>query len=64
MFVNEYHSFALPFSAMQWKDIRRSSQVFTQKAGDVISKACFTDMTQDHRDLPHGGHHGYSAPIL
>ena len=32
------------------KDIRASSNFFTRRAADVVSKACFTVMTGDRHD--------------
>ena len=37
----------MAFHSTQWKGVRVSSQLFTRRAADVISEACFTAMTGD-----------------
>ena len=42
----------MAFHSTHWKDIRVSCQLFTRRAVDVISDACFTAMTGDRYDKP------------
>ena len=39
-----------PSAQLIGKDIMASSQLFTRRAADVISEACFTAMTGDRHD--------------